>query len=776
LKGLGKKRGTAARANASRFAGLGLTPILGILLLVSSTPATAADLAVAQGGASDATREVVEIVLDPLTLPAGDAARSRERADAIAEAIATNVPLFRSYEPRETLAESLDVLAGLGVNIDDAVLNFDTIETSIPVASRDAIEALPWVSAVRDPVGATPTGQFDSEGLAEIGSNLANAAGVTGTGIKVAIVDDSFNNLSATMDAVPDELPSISTTLQHRVNSAGNATTNPFNLNGTASQLLEGEHGTAAAEVIYEVAPGVNFILLGFQVQAAGNQYEGGVTATQIEFSIRRAADLGAKVILVPMYIFHTMGDPVGTAQGGKNTFTDDIDYATSLGATVVVPTGNTALKHVIERFTPCPDCTPAGQCETATNDSNYHVWDPDFDAIPLNDILPSFEVEDAENFETLTCYSATDAGTPSNFEVRLLRYSDASDCFPGCPSDCGVTAVTGATRDLNQGFTRKNLPLVEGLEFDEVTYYLAVRRKAGTATPKIRVACTTGVEELYWATEELQIDQDDTVHGGQNLSDLAVVVNAVTVGGLDAFGELLFESSVGPTSQGPNGPVKPDVVGPGEVSNFTVLDYGVSDSSDFVGTSAAAAHVAGLAALFQQQAFTATGAYLSPANVRAAIIRGAIPLAGFDDEKFQFGAGLAHIPNPKPGPFDFTALTPCRVLDTRFDAGPDGPPEKLIANKERLIQVTGAKCSVPLDAKAVSGIMTVILASNGAHVRLYPGDTLLPTASAINFAAGTVRANNIMIKLADNDEGTIRAFLPVGTADFLFDVTGYFR
>ena len=85
-------------------------------------------------------------------------------------------------------------------------------------------------------------------------------------------------------------------------------------------------------------------------------------------------------------------------------------------------------------------------------------------------------------------------------------------------------------------------------------------------------------------------------------------------------------------------------------------------------------------------------------------------------------------------------------------------------------------KCSVPLDAKAVSGIMTVILPSNGGHVRLYPGDTLLPTASAINFAAGTVRANNIMIKLADNDTGTIRAFLPVGTADFLFDVTGYFR
>jgi subtilisin family serine protease len=810
LKGLGTTRGTATHANGIRFARAGLAPLLGILLLLAPALATASGAPAAQGAVGDASREVVEIILDPTALSAGDRERSRERIDDIAQAIESNIPLFGSYDPRETLAESLKALADLGVEIDSALVNFDSIETSIPFGAREKIETLPWVSQVRDPVGATPTGLVDSQGVEEIGADLAQAAGVIGSGIKVAIIDDSFNNLTATSSDPNDELPVIPTASQYRVNQAGNSATNPFQLNGTGSQALEGEHGTAAAEVIYEVAPGVDFILLGFQVQASGNQYEFGVTATQIEFAIRKAVDdLGAKVILVPMYIFHTMGDPVGTGQGGKNTFTDDIDYATAAGATVVVPSGNEALRHVIEPFTPCTDCddSVSGQCSTADNDTAYHAWDPESEALPLNDLFPTSEVELAEFFETLTCYTATDAANPSDFEVRLMRYSDASDdtCdFPGCPSDCGVSAVAGTTRDLNQGFTRGGVnggpPVVEGPELNEITYYLAIRRKGGTSPlcqtgkciqngttscsnstqcqsvpwPKIRVACTTGVDSLYWSTDAL--DPGPPLTGGQQLSDLAVVVNAVTVGGLDAFGDLLFESSLGPTSQGENGPVKPDVVAPGEVDNFTFEDYAVSDTLGFYGTSAAAAHVAGLAALLQQQAFDANGSYLSPANVRELLKRGAIPLGGLPLDEFLYGAGLVHIPDPAPGPYDFYPVTPCRAIDTRVDPGPNGgASQPLQGNVERVFSLAGV-CGIPLDAGAISANFSIISPTLGGFATLFPADSLRPLASAINFPAGANRRGNALLKVSDNGEAAIRAYIEGGTAHLVLDVDGYFK
>jgi len=69
------------------------------------------------------------------------------------------------------------------------------------------------------------------------------------------------------------------------------------------------------------------------------------------------------------------LSNPLGSP-GGTNTFTDDVDYATSLGATVVVSAGNEDLRTVEETFTPCLDCTnnpSTGICDTATNDTRFY-------------------------------------------------------------------------------------------------------------------------------------------------------------------------------------------------------------------------------------------------------------------------------------------------------------------------------------------------------------------------------------------------------------------
>ena len=104
-----------------------------------------------------ATTERVEIVLEPSALPAADRERFDDRAQSIADAIASGLPLWRSFEPREVLAQTLARLAQEGVEIDTAIVNFDSLEADASEGSRQRLAKLGFVRGVyaardRDPV------------------------------------------------------------------------------------------------------------------------------------------------------------------------------------------------------------------------------------------------------------------------------------------------------------------------------------------------------------------------------------------------------------------------------------------------------------------------------------------------------------------------------------------------------------------------------------------------------------------------------------------------
>ena len=133
-----------------------------LVLLLGSIPAASAAPG-ATGAPTDPVR--LELVLEPDELPAADRDRFHDRLDAIAESIGGNVPLFRSFDPREVLADSLGQLAAMGIDVgdsSDAILNFDSLEVSVPAGTVESIERLPWIRQARHPVAATPAGQFDS--------------------------------------------------------------------------------------------------------------------------------------------------------------------------------------------------------------------------------------------------------------------------------------------------------------------------------------------------------------------------------------------------------------------------------------------------------------------------------------------------------------------------------------------------------------------------------------------------------------------------------------
>jgi hypothetical protein len=129
------------------------------------------------------------------------------------------------------------------------------------------------------------------------------------------------------------------------------------------------------------------------------------------------------------------------------------------------------------------------------------------------------------------------------------------------------------------------------------------------------------------------------------------------------------------------------------------------------------------------------------------------------------------------PAPAQFFNVTPCRLADTRNPPGPSGGPA-LQANATRTFPV-GGLCSVPADARAVALILTVVQETEVGDLRLYPAGGILPTASAINFAANHTKANNAVIPLYTSGQIAVRCDMAAGSTGsthFLVDVLGYFR
>jgi FtsP/CotA-like multicopper oxidase with cupredoxin domain len=120
-----------------------------------------------------------------------------------------------------------------------------------------------------------------------------------------------------------------------------------------------------------------------------------------------------------------------------------------------------------------------------------------------------------------------------------------------------------------------------------------------------------------------------------------------------------------------------------------------------------------------------------------------------------------------------YVALTPARILDTRFGNGLSGPSS---SHSARTFQVTG-NGGVPTNAIAVTGNLTVTGQMSSGYLFLGPNAVDSPTSSTLNFPVGDDRANGVTVALGIG--GTLGVTFvgqaPSSTAHVIFDVTGYF-
>jgi hypothetical protein len=135
------------------------------------------------------------------------------------------------------------------------------------------------------------------------------------------------------------------------------------------------------------------------------------------------------------------------------------------------------------------------------------------------------------------------------------------------------------------------------------------------------------------------------------------------------------------------------------------------------------------------------------------------------------FAAGTSFA---QSGPFQYYAVTPCRILDTRQPAGPYGGPA--LGGAETRSFLTRGVCGIPNSARALTLNVTVTQATNRSHLILWPAGTPRPTVSTINFnSTDPALANGAIVPISTSNPD-LSVFNYQGNVHVILDVTGYFQ
>jgi uncharacterized repeat protein (TIGR03803 family) len=121
--------------------------------------------------------------------------------------------------------------------------------------------------------------------------------------------------------------------------------------------------------------------------------------------------------------------------------------------------------------------------------------------------------------------------------------------------------------------------------------------------------------------------------------------------------------------------------------------------------------------------------------------------------------------------PLNFVAVTPCRVVDTRWAPGPFGGPP-LQRQTPRDFALPDGNCSIPNTAIAYSLNVTVVPHVTLGYLTVWPAGQPRPTLSTLNSLDGRIKANAAIIPAGTNEAISVYA---TDTTDLVLDIDGYF-
>ncbi|MHB1325845.1 MAG: S8 family serine peptidase [Thermoleophilia bacterium] len=243
------------------------------------------------------------------------------------------------------------------------------VQALIPVESLEKIAASPGISYVRPPARPellTTT----SEGVSVIGATPWQSSGIKGSGVKVAILDAGFAGYNTRVAA--GELPT-------------GVTVKSFRADGDITGGAE-KHGTACAEIVYDVAPGAQLYLVNFQTEVElGNA---------IDYLIAQGV-----TVVSASWVFS------GSFRGdGQGTIDDMVNNARTAGILWAAAAGNQAQMHWSNYF----------------NDTDGNGWHNYTSADEGNTIVAQ-EGQNIDVYLTWDRWPTTD----QDYDVYLYRSSD---------------------------------------------------------------------------------------------------------------------------------------------------------------------------------------------------------------------------------------------------------------------------------------------------------------------------------------------------------------
>ena len=713
---------------------VGVLLISGLSMVGSSTNAAATThepvppqpISTAEAPPVPLSREVIaQVAAEPTTLVVGfdtalGAAAIRQAADSGPGPANLRAGVARASEIFAHQKRSVRAGAGSGIKV---VREFDSLPVQlVQVESTAALSALSTargVTSVSLPKTYRSTADDD---LTLIQQPEAQAAGFTGAGVTIAVIDTGTDYLRAGVGNTFGDCTGGPGTGTCRIDHYTDVT-------GTGLRDADpGGHGTNVSGIVAKTAPGAHLDVYGVFDSTGTGATDGDVLAA-LNAITRDGPGRGVRAVNL------SLGDgELNTVECTTSIYSSTFTNLRSVGILPIVAAGNAAIVN----GTPQPGvASPA--CATG--------------AIRVGAVYPA----DYESIEWGSApNSCIDSNPPTDRIACFSQYGPlVSLLAPGVDIAAAGIAASG---------TSQAAPHVAGAVADVLS-----------ANPQ---ATTQQVAQALVGTGRAITDPRD----GTRLNRLDIAAAVASVRAKGAFTPLapsrILDTRTNTGATGPVpalGSVSVQVTGKGGVPAAGVSAVALNVTA--VSPSGAGYITAWPSGTNRPAASNLN--FSAGQNIPNLVIvpvgaNGTIQLFNGSTGTVQLLADVAgyYLAGAPTLPGTFGSLAPSRILDTRTNTGATGPVPALGSIS---VQVNGRGGVPATGVAAVALNVTAVSPSTAGYITAWPSGTARPNASNLNFHAGADIPNLVIVPVGA--DGKIQLFNgSPGTVQLLADVAGYYR